>query len=255
VSAPAASVDLLGVRVHAVDRKELIERVGAFVSGDRPATIGYANVHVLNTAARDPELRRFLNGLDLCYCDGNGVKWAAAATGQALTERMTGADWIWDLAAAAEGRWRIFWLGGEPGVTEAAAARLRERHPRLDIHTDHGFHEEAAPLLARINALQPDIVLVGMGTPVQERWVERWRGAIDAPVVWVLGATHDFVSGKVDRGPEWLHRDHEWLARLLVDPRRLWRRYLIGNVVFAGRVLGQRLRGEPRVPTSSAGRG
>jgi exopolysaccharide biosynthesis WecB/TagA/CpsF family protein len=94
-----------------------------------------------------------------------------------------------------------------------------------------------------------------MGTPVQERWVERWRGAIDAPVVWVLGATHDFVSGRVARGPAWLHQDHEWLARLLVDPRRLWRRYLIGNVVFAGRVLGQRLRGEPRVPTSSAGRG
>lgn len=255
MSAPPAAVEVLGVRVHALDRAGLLARVDALVQAGAPATVGYANVHVLNTSVGDAELRHFLNRLDLCYCDGNGVKWAAAATGQSLPERMTGADWIWDLAAAAEGRWRIFWLGGQAGVAEAAAERLRARHPGLELATDHGFHEAVEPLLDRVNAFRPHIVLVGMGTPAQERWVARWRGAIEAPVVWVVGATHDFVSGRVARGPAWLHTDHEWLARLLIDPRRLWRRYLIGNAAFVGRVARQRWRGEPRVPTSLHGQG
>ena len=237
-----------------MNRAGLLRRVGDLVEAGGPATVGYANVHVLNQAVGDGELRAFLNALDLCYCDGNGVRWAARVTGQALPERMTGADWIWDFAAVAEGRWRVFWLGGEPGVTELAAQKLREKHPDFELASDHGFHDDVAPLLARINAWQPHILLVGMGTPAQERWVARWRDALDVPVVWVLGATHDFVSGRVSRGPVWLHRDHEWLARLLVDPRRLWRRYLLGNARFAGRVLGQRWRGEPRIP-SPLGRG
>ena len=158
---------------------------------------------------------------------------------------MTGADWIWDLAAHAEGRYRLYWLGSEPGVTAEAANVLKARHPALDIVTDHGFHAKTGPendaLIARINEAMPAIVLVGMGTPVQELWVERNREAIQAPVVWVLGATADFVSGKVNRGPVWLHRNQEWLARLITEPRRLWRRYLIGNGVFLARVLKQRV--------------
>jgi N-acetylglucosaminyldiphosphoundecaprenol N-acetyl-beta-D-mannosaminyltransferase len=232
-----------------VDRAGLLDAVEGFMHAGGRSTVGYANVHVLNTAAGDAALREFLNALDLCYCDGNGVKWAARATGQHLPERMTGADWIWDFAARAEGRWRVFWLGGEPGVTAAAAARLRERHPRLDILTDHGFHDDEAGLVARINAARPDVLLVGMGTPVQERWVARWRDTLAVPVVWVLGATHDFVSGRVDRGPAWLHRDHEWLARLWTDPRRLWRRYLLGNTAFAARVAWEGLRGGPQGPS------
>lgn len=233
------SVELLGVRVHAVDRAGLLARVAQLVDAGGAATVAYVNVHVLDVAATDPGLREFLNAADLCYCDGVGVVYAARLVGQRLPERMTGADWIWDFAAAAEGRWRVAWIGGEPGVTELAAARLRERHPALQIHAEHGFHTDIAPLIARINAFAPHVVLVGMGTPTQERWIARWRGALDAPVVWALGATHDFVSGRVSRGPAFLHQNQEWLARLLVDPRRLWRRYLLGNVRVFARVLRQ----------------
>jgi N-acetylglucosaminyldiphosphoundecaprenol N-acetyl-beta-D-mannosaminyltransferase len=158
---------------------------------------------------------------------------------------MTGADWIWDFAARAEGRLRVFWLGGEPGVCAEAAARLRQRHPGLVVETDHGFHGEWEPVISRINAWTPDVLLVGMGTPVQERWVARWRGALRVPVVWVLGATHDFVAGRVSRGPAALYNRQEWLARLLVDPRRLWRRYLLGNARFLARVAAERLRRLP----------
>ena len=82
-----------------------------------------------------------------------------------------------------------------------------------------------------------------MGTPTQEHWVQEHRGALKAPVVWCLGATADFVSGQTSRGPQWLHDNAEWLARLLTEPGRLWRRYLLGNPLYLARVLRQRLTG------------
>lgn len=229
---------MLGVGIDPVDRAGLLDRVAGLVARRGRATVAYANVHVINVAARDPALTAFLAGVDLCYCDGDGVRLGARILGARLPERMTGADWIWDLAARAEGEWRVFWLGGEPGVAAAAAVRLRARFPRLEVTTEHGYHED--DVIPLINAARPDLVLVGMGTPRQEAWVAANRARIEAPVVWVVGATADFVSGKVPRGPAWLHRRQEWLARLLVDPRRLWRRYLVGNAVFLARVAKRR---------------
>ncbi len=233
-----ARVDVLGVGVDPVDKDALFDTVAAFVARGAPTTVAYANVHVVNVAATDTALRAFLSAADLVYCDGAGVRLGARLLGADLPPRMTGADWIWDLAArAAREEWRVFWLGGEPGVTARAAERLRERHPSLVAESDHGFHDDPAPLLARIRAFRPHILLVGMGTPLQERWVARHRASLpDVPVVWVLGATADFVSGKVSRGPRVLYDNAEWLSRLLVDPRRLWRRYLLGNTRFLVRV-------------------
>jgi len=233
----ADRVDILGVGVDPVDRAGLLDAVAALIRHRGAATVAYANVHVLNVAHGDAALRAFLTAADLVYCDGGGVVLGARALGEVLPPRMTGADWIWDLAARAEAEgWRIFWIGGEPGVAASAAARLRERHPGLAIDTEHGFVEHDSDVVAKANAFDADVVLVGMGTPVQERWVARNRAATRAPVVWVTGATADFVSGKVSRGPKWLHDRQEWLARLLVDPKRLWRRYLVGNTVFLARV-------------------
>lgn len=240
-------VDILGVGVHPFTWPQLLDQVARWIQQGEPRTVAYANVHVLNVAHRDRVLWAFLNRVDACYCDGNGVVLGAKLLGQALPERMTGADWIWELAqAAAQNRWRIYWLGGEPGVTAAAAEKLAERHPTLVVHTDHGYHAKDGPendaCIARLNAAKPHIVLVGMGTPIQEWWVAANRHRIDAPVVWCLGATADFVSGKVARpGPAWLVDNHEWLSRLLADPQRLWRRYLLGNAAFLARVARQRL--------------
>ncbi len=241
-------VFVLGVGVHPLRRSALMQTI-ADLRERGGATVAYANVHVLNLARQDPPLRAFLNAADLCYCDGNGVRHGARLLGQHLPERMTGADWVWDLAAAAEARgWRIFWLGGHPGTAEAAAARLRERHPGLQIAADHGFHPRQGPedaaSLARIEAFAPDILLVGMGSPEQERWVASRRSRLRAPVVWCVGAAAEFISGEVPRpGPDWLVDRHEWLSRLIADPRRLWRRYLVGNAAFLLRVAQERARG------------
>jgi N-acetylglucosaminyldiphosphoundecaprenol N-acetyl-beta-D-mannosaminyltransferase len=170
--------------------------------------------------------------------------------GHHLPPRLTGADFIWDLAArcAADGL-RLYWLGGEPGVARAACARLQHRLPGLAVAgSHHGMFTKTGPagrrVLGRIEATRPDVLLVGMGSPVQELWVDRHRDRLAAPVVWCIGATADFIVGRQMRGPRWM-LDHglEWLARLASDPRRLFKRYALGNPRFIARVLGQRLRG------------
>jgi N-acetylglucosaminyldiphosphoundecaprenol N-acetyl-beta-D-mannosaminyltransferase len=237
-------VQVLGVGVDPISADELVPRVAALVEQGDEATVTYANVHVLNQARKDQSLSDFLARASLVYCDGNGVRLGARMLGESLPDRMTGADWIWDLAAQAEGRWRLYWIGGEPGVTAAAAQALQARHPRLAIETDHGFHPRTGPedaaCIRRINSYGPDIVLVGMGTPEQETWVKDRREQLDAPVVWCLGATADFIAGRTARGPQWLTDNAEWLARLAAEPRRLWHRYLVGNSVFLARVLRER---------------
>ena len=247
-----ARVHLLGLPVHVHDLTSLLRSVDAMIASGGRYTVCYANVHTMNQAIELPDVAEFMRQADLVYCDGQGVRLGAAALGTSLPPRMTGADWIWDLARYA-GRedLGVYWLGSEDGVTEAAAAELTREVPDLRVvGTHHGYfakegHESDA-VVARINAARPDILLVGFGTPLQERWIAANRDAIDAPVVWALGATADFIAGVVSRGPSILY-DHglEWLARLLVDPRRLWQRYLVGNTQFAIRVLRERSRRQP----------
>jgi N-acetylglucosaminyldiphosphoundecaprenol N-acetyl-beta-D-mannosaminyltransferase len=248
-----ARIDLLGVPIDVLTRAELMARVAQLVARGQPATVAYVNVHVLDRVGLHKDLLPFFQGLDLCYCDGKGVVLAARLQGDHLPERMTGADWIWDLAARAEAEgWRLCWIGSEPGVTAEAAAVLQRRHPGLEIVAHHGYHPKEGPentdFIQQINDAGADIVLVGMGTPTQERWVRANRVAIDAPVVWCLGATADFISGRVSRGPRWLYERQEWLARLVVDPGRLWQRYLLGNsrVMARALVAATRRRLHPR---------
>jgi N-acetylglucosaminyldiphosphoundecaprenol N-acetyl-beta-D-mannosaminyltransferase len=237
------TVRIQDIPVAKIRWPDLLRAVNRSIENATALTIGYVNVHVVNLAARDDDLKIFLQNLDICYCDGRGIQWAASLQGESLPERMTGADWIYRLCEeAAEKGWRIAWIGGEYGVTSKAQRRLSERYPKLTIvHTEHGFHSmDDHSVISRINAASPDLLLVGMGSPIQEAWVARHRDAIECSVVWCLGATADLVSGKQNRGPKWLTERHEWLARLIIEPRRLAKRYIIGNPVFFLRQLRKR---------------
>jgi N-acetylglucosaminyldiphosphoundecaprenol N-acetyl-beta-D-mannosaminyltransferase len=244
----SSSVTILGVRIDSLPAKDLMRRVAEYAVLGEHHQVMYANVHVLNTAYRDPALRRVLNRADVVYCDGSGVRVGARILGQYLPERMTGADWIHDLCDICQERGlSLYFLGGEPGIAAQAARKLETQYPGLRITgTHHGHYDhdgsENEDILATINALPPDILLVGFGTPLQEKWIARNARRLNTPVVWAVGALVDFVAGKTPRGPRWmLEHGLEWLYRLWVEPKRLWRRYVLGNPLFVLRALKERV--------------
>ena len=241
---------MLGVGVDPLTVEELQAEIGHLVRGSRRALVLNVNAHCLNLCYEDAALRAFFNGAEVVFCDGAGVMLAARVLGRRVPERITYADWAWHLAAfaAAEG-FSLYFLGGRPGVARAAAQKLNERHPDLEIAgVRHGYFDHAAgspeneAVVEEINAAAPDILLVGLGMPLQERWLMENGGRIDAGAILTGGAVFDYVSGRLNRGPRLLTTSgFEWLARLIAEPRRLWRRYLLGNPLFLFRVLRQRL--------------
>lgn len=242
-------VEVLGVGVDPLTVGELHAEIARFVRGQGHALVLNANVHCLNLAYDNAWLRDLLGRAEVVFCDGAGVMLAARLLGRRIPERITYADWMWQLAAfaAAEG-FSLYFLGARPGVAARAADRLKERHPALEIagvHHGHFDHSPGSPenelVLEEINAAAPDILVVGFGMPLQERWLLHNWDRVDARVALTGGAVFDYVSGGLRRGPKFL-TDHgfEWLARLLVEPGRLWRRYVLGNPRFLVRVLRQR---------------
>ena len=243
-------MNILGVGGDPVSVEELHAKILGLVCEERHALVLHVNVHALNLSYRDPALRSFFNAAPVVFSDGAGVVLAARILGEYLPERITYADWAWQLASFAEREdLSLFFLGARPGVAKKAAARLLARHPNLNIvGVHHGYfdHDPRAPeneaVLKEIHVSRPDILLVGFGMPRQERWLMQNWHRIDARVALTGGAVFDYVSEELRRGPRILtDNSFEWLARLLIEPKRLWRRYVIGNPLFLLRVLKQRL--------------
>jgi N-acetylglucosaminyldiphosphoundecaprenol N-acetyl-beta-D-mannosaminyltransferase len=243
------SVRVFGVRIHAVTVADLLALFAAIIDRDERALVLHVNVHGMNLAYEQPWLVDCLNRADLVYCDGDGVVLGARLLGQHLPERLTLADWLWQLAEFAQARGdSLFLLGAREGVAARAAERLQERFPNLKIAgTHHGYFDKASDsaenqaVLDLIRKRRPDIVIVGFGMPIQEQWLcDNWP-RLDAHIAISAGAIFDFISGELKRAPTWMN-DHglEWLGRLVVEPNRLWQRYLVGNPLFLGRVLRQR---------------
>jgi N-acetylglucosaminyldiphosphoundecaprenol N-acetyl-beta-D-mannosaminyltransferase len=246
----AGRIDVLGVGVDLITVDELHAEIARLIRGGRLGLVLNVNAHCLNLCYEDRALRDSLNGADVVFCDGAGVMLAARLLGGRIPARITYAAWIWRLAGfAAAGGFSFYFLGARPGVAQEAARRLRERYPRLRIvGVHHGYFDHSAgsaeneAVLEEINATAPDILLVGLGMPLQERWLTQNRHRLDASVALTGGAVFDYASRRVPRGPRILTEGgFEWLVRLLQEPRRLWRRYVLGNHLFLLRVLRQLL--------------
>ncbi len=244
------SVTLLGVRIHTLSVWELIKFITDTVSAGRKACVAYVNTYAINLSIESPWFRDFINSADVTYCDGFGVKWGARLAGEKIAHRFTPPDWISQLGAECVRQGvSLFLLGARPEVARRAAGALQMRFPGLNIvGTHHGYFDkrpdsvENVEVLQEIRAAQPDILIVGFGMPLQEHWlVENWQ-QIQARVILPAGALIDYLAGEVPRAPRWM-TDHgmEWFGRLVVEPRRLWRRYLVGNPRFLWRILMDRL--------------
>jgi N-acetylglucosaminyldiphosphoundecaprenol N-acetyl-beta-D-mannosaminyltransferase len=242
-------VHLLGISLSLYERSALLQVVAEFGNRQQKSLILSGNVHSFNLAYENPWLRDFFNHADIVRLDGAGLRLGAKILGMDTPPRMTWADFAWELAALCETHdFSLFFLGARPGVAEKAAQKLLARHPRLrfagirDGYFDKGKGSpENTAVIHQINAAQPDILVVGFGMPLQERWLSENWADLNATVTLTGGAVFDYVSGELQRAPKWMTDNGlEWLGRLLIEPRRLWKRYVVGNPLFLWRVCKQR---------------
>jgi N-acetylglucosaminyldiphosphoundecaprenol N-acetyl-beta-D-mannosaminyltransferase len=251
--APRPSSAIFDIPIDLAQPAELLQTISTWATEGVTRRVMYVNAHVVNQSRAIPGLGDALRDADLVYCDGYGVRLAARMLGMPVPHRMTGADWIWGLATLCElSGHSIYLVGSEPPLARQAAAVLRSAHPRLDVvGAHHGYFDLDSPhnerVIEDINARAPAIVLVGMGTPKQELWVDRYADQLSGSVVWTVGALFDYVSGHTPRAPRWLADNGlEWIFRLAIEPSRMWRRYLIGNPIFLTRIAEAQRAARPR---------
>lgn len=242
-------IKVLGTKFHKLTVQDLINSIVALGKIDKKTVIGNVNVRGMNFAYELPWYRNFLNNADLVFCDGVGVILGAKILGYQLESihRMTCPDYIETLALACEQQnVSLFLLAGKPGITDKAINKLLAIAPNLRIDGHHGYFDKSGKdndaVIAKINQFKPDVLYVGFGMPLQERWIVDNFDKIETRVFLPLGACLDFYTDSVYRGPRWLtDNGFEWLTRLFTEPTRLWERYIVGNPLFFYRVLKQRL--------------
>jgi N-acetylglucosaminyldiphosphoundecaprenol N-acetyl-beta-D-mannosaminyltransferase len=242
------SINLLDVRIHKFDRSGLLEAITTPPPAGKQV-FAYVNIKSMNLACEIGWYHDFLNQADYVFCDGMGVVLGARLAGQSISRvyRHTCPDWTVSLAQSClQKQLSLFVLAGEPEVAARTQELFKEHAPGLKVAVHHGHFDQNGEgnndVIHKINDFQPDILLVGMGTPLQEKWVLENKEHLQARTILPIGACMDFFTGRHYRGPDWLTGNgFEWLIRLATEPRRLWRRYLLGIPKFYFRVLGHRL--------------
>jgi N-acetylglucosaminyldiphosphoundecaprenol N-acetyl-beta-D-mannosaminyltransferase len=242
-------VILLKTKFHKLTVNQLIDYIVKAAKLPEKTVIGNVNVRAINFACEFPWYRDFLNNANLVFCDGFGIVLGAKLQGYSLQSihRMTCPDYIENLALACENQdVSIFLLAGKPGVVDQAIVKLLTAAPNLKIAGHHGHFvksgEENDAVIDKINQFKPDVLYIGFGMPLQERWILDNINRIEANVFLPLGACLDFYTGNIYRGPRWMtDRGLEWLTRFFTEPQRLWERYIIGNPLFFYRILKQRI--------------
>ncbi|MHB8125950.1 MAG: WecB/TagA/CpsF family glycosyltransferase [Desulfitobacteriaceae bacterium] len=221
-------VDVLGIYIDNLTLAETAQCIGEAVKEKKPCRVVTANPEMIYAANQDKGLRDLINSANLVTADGIGVIWAAACLGTPLQERVTGIDLLQALfPLAGERNWRIFFLGGRPGVAERAAAYVQQDFPGIIWQAENGFFsfKYEIELQEKIRLFNPDLLLVGLGAPRQDYWIA--ANSELASVTIGVGGSFDALAGIVIRAPQWIRNlNLEWLYRLWQEPWR-WKRQMV----------------------------
>jgi N-acetylglucosaminyldiphosphoundecaprenol N-acetyl-beta-D-mannosaminyltransferase len=242
----AETYNVLGVRVHAVQIPAVVSDMAKWIDERRASRfIAVTGMHGVIEAHHDSRFRDVLNHADLVVADGMPLVWLGRIKGHALKRRVYGPELMSTFCKQTSAkRYRHFFYGGAPGVADELAARFASRFPGiLPVGTycppfREPTEEEDTEVIATINRSRADIVWVGLSTPKQERWMFDHRARLDAPVLVGVGAAFDFHTKRIAQAPEWMRENGlEWFFRLVHEPRRLWKRYLVFGSEFVFCVL------------------
>lgn len=255
---------LFGVPVAAATTAQVVERCHRAVVARERMAIGVVNAAKLVKMQSDPDLRAAVLGCNLILADGMSVVWASRVLGAPLPERVAGIDLFERLLELADARQlSVFFLGARQETVEELQRRVAAAHPGIRIAgIRNGYFSEAEEpeVVAAINRVQPDLLFIGVPTPKKELFLARWQSELQASVCHGVGGSFDVIAGVVRRAPQrWQSWGFEWLYRVLQEPRRMWKRYLVTNTLFAGMLLtavSRRVLGrDPRLSASSGGDG
>ena len=235
--------EVFGIRFGTGTMDQALEEIDAMLKhphpGGQPHFCAFANADCLNIAYKNTRYADDLNGADAVWADGVGIAISARLMHTPVHGNVNGTDMLPLLCRRG---WSLYLFGAAPGVAEKARERLLAEFPMAKIAgVDHGFcrtPEEESAVIGRINAANPDILLVAMGVPKQEEWIVSHRAQLNCGIAVGVGGLFDFASGRIPRAPTWMRKlKIEWTYRLYNEPVRLFRRYVIGNPLFIWRVV------------------
>lgn len=240
------TVSILGVRVARMTPQQVFEWISAMTGQDKPRHIVTANAEIIYRAYREREFFDLLDKADLITADGAGVVLAARLLGYSVLQRVTGIDVVENILRLAEEKgWGIYFLGARQDVLEKTVLNVLSHHPGVKVAGySHGYfsQEETAEVVANINRVKPDILLVALGVPKQELFIRRHLRELNVPVSIGVGGTFDVLADVSPRAPAWMRRcGLEWLYRLWREPRRYKRMLALPAFVLA--VLVHRITG------------
>jgi N-acetylglucosaminyldiphosphoundecaprenol N-acetyl-beta-D-mannosaminyltransferase len=242
MAAPADRVAIMGVEIADLSQVEAMHLMEDLIRAPRVRShaIFIVNAHTLNLAAEDAEYRRVLNSAYRVFGDGTGVRWAASYRGVRLKDNLVGTDLVPRFFHETAGRgYSYFLLGANQDTIGRAAQKAAESFPGWEqAGYHHGYvHGRDAEVIQQINDSGADMLLVGMGNPLQEKWIARYLDELHVPVCVGVGGLFDHWAGNIQRAPRWVRSlGYEWLQLLLQQPHK-WRRYLIGNPKFLLRMI------------------
>ena len=236
-------VEILGVNVNSLTMAEAVETVKNFIEKGERKLIATANAEMIMRATYDVELKTILNAADLVVPDGAGTVWAAGYLGHPMPERVAGYDLSQELMRLAPSKkYKLYFFGSAPGVADLAKAKAEKWYPGIDIvGTRNGYFsaEDEQSIIADIKAKKPDILLVALGVPKQEKWLYTHLDELNVPVSIGVGGSFDVMAGVMKRAPLWMHKAKlEWLYRGLKQPSRIGRLMALPKFVF--KVMGSK---------------
>ncbi len=242
---------MFGVPISALTMKQVVAFVDETIERRGSLLLGVVNAAKLVNMRRDKGLCEAVLAADMILADGIAVVWASRLLGRGLPERVTGIDLMHEMLQRGTDRhYRVFCLGATDEVLETTVARIRADYPGVVVAgCRNGYFEpEDEPnIVELIRASRPDILLAAMSSPKKEVFLDRWFGRLDVPICHGVGGAFDVLAGKVRRAPDgWQRLGLEWLYRVVQEPRRLWRRYLVTNTLFGVMVLRERFGRTPR---------
>jgi N-acetylglucosaminyldiphosphoundecaprenol N-acetyl-beta-D-mannosaminyltransferase len=239
--------NLMGVRVHAATMVQVLSRCSAAIRARTPLLIGVVNAAKIVNMRRQPILNESVASSDLVLADGMAVVWASRVLRRPLPERVAGIDLFENLLALAdEHGYSVFFLGAAQDVLDEVLREVRHRYPNARIAgSRNGYFsdEQSEQVAQQIAKARPDMLFLGMTSPKKEIFMAKWGPRMDVTVVHGVGGSFDVMAGKVKRAPLlWQRLGIEWLYRVVQEPRRMWKRYLVTNSIFTWMLLSELLR-------------